>query len=197
MARTAAARHPAAASRHPDLLDAEQFAEAVGIGRKQTVTDLAADGHIPGAAQVAGRWLFNVTVFWEWLAGPGIPYGEIVTARELARRLGADDRAIRRSRKDPGTPGRGLPGRRLGDKIVLFAVPAVETELGWPLGSIAGESQPPGTVPDPEHGPATPDRSPADLDVTGAPAARPASPGGRRSSPRTAQPGARRRPAAR
>jgi len=192
MARTAAARPSAAASRHPDLLDAEQFAGRTGIGRRQTVTDLAAAGHIPGAALVSQqKWLFNFQVFWDWLAGPGVPHGEIVTPAELARRLGVDYRAVRRSRKDPETPGRGLPGRRVGGRIVLFAVPAVERELGWPPGSIAGDSPPP------EHGPAVRDGSPADLDVVGAPAARPAQPGGRRSPAPAAQPGVRRRPAAR
>jgi hypothetical protein len=216
MARTGPGPDPGLpGGRHPDLLDAKQFAALLGIPRVQTLTDLAAAGEVPGAARpeqagrnTPGTWLFNLRVFYPWLAGPGVPFGEIVDSAELADLLGLHERAVRRARRDPGS-GEGLPGRHVGRKV-LFAVPAVWQQLGWPLDSLPaphralagrGPGHEPGARAGSRRG--SRDRTPAALDVADVGAPQPGvtgqraaagTRGTRRSGPRPGRQGRRAAP---
>jgi excisionase family DNA binding protein len=116
----------------PDVLSAEQLAARLGIGDVQVVRRLAASKVIPGWR--AGReWRFSWAEVYEWIAGPGIPDGKVVTAGELARRLGVGVLVVRRAAAAPGTPGAvpgtaTIPGRLVGTQW-RFAVQAVWRSL--------------------------------------------------------------------
>lgn len=130
-----------------DLVDSARFGEMVGIGRVHTIRSLCRDDLVPGASKIGHEWKIHFATFYAALAGPGVPVGRVVKSRELARLLGPDisDRVVRRASAPPGTAGK-LPGLRLG-KVWLYAVPAVQLVVGWPLadpGSTA--AGPPGVV---------------------------------------------------
>ena len=113
-------------TRDPDILTAEELAPRIKIKFAQTIRDAATAGEVP--CMPAGRLLlFSWKAFYEWLAGPGIPEGEILTARELAAVLGVSERLIKRSSAAPGTPGK-LPGRRVG-KQWRYALEAVRRTM--------------------------------------------------------------------
>jgi hypothetical protein len=78
--------------------------------------------------QAGRKPLFFWPAFYEWLAGPGVPDGEILTASQLAGRLGVSDAVVRRASDAPGTPGK-LPGRQIG-KQWRYAWEAVRRALG-------------------------------------------------------------------
>ena len=124
MARTSKADQPA----DPDILTTDQLAERLGISDRQGLRNLAASGTVPGW-RVGGNWRYSWAEVYGWIAGPGIPDGEIVTAGELARRLGGSANFVRKSAAAPGTPGSvpgagTLPGRLVGRQW-RFAVEAV------------------------------------------------------------------------
>ena len=112
-----------------DVLTAEEFAVRVQIRRVHTVTDLCAAGVVPGASKIGHEWRVHWPTFYAAVAGPGVPDGEVVTSRQLARYLRVDERVVRRAVAAPGTPGR-LPGFQLG-KTWLHAMPAVRAMAGW------------------------------------------------------------------
>ncbi len=87
--------------RDPDILSASQVAEGLGFLGARAVTDLAAAGELPGT-KVGGTWLFTWPAIRAWrtlrwpaiyerIAGPGVPDGPVLTAAELAGRLGFRD----------------------------------------------------------------------------------------------------------
>jgi len=87
--------------RDPDILSASQVAEGLGFLGARAVTDLAAAGELPGT-KVGGTWLFTWPAIRTWrtlrwpaiyerIAGPGVPDGPVLTAAELAGRLGFRD----------------------------------------------------------------------------------------------------------
>jgi len=132
-------RVPAAEdSRDPDVLTTEELADRLGLD-VQTVLDLLATGVLPGH-RVGRRWLSSWTAVYTWIAGPGVPDGEIVSARQLGHRFGVGERVVRRAAGPPGTPGK-LPGRQVG-KQWRFAVQAARMALsrtgGPPDGAAAG-----------------------------------------------------------
>ena len=106
---------------HADILTAEEFAVRVHIRRVHTVTDLCADGVVPGASKIGHEWRIHWPTFYAAVAGPGVPDGEVVTSRQLAQYLRVDERVVRRAAAAPGTPGK-LPGFQLG-KTWLHAMP--------------------------------------------------------------------------
>ena len=112
-----------------DVLTAEEFAVRVQIRRVHTVTDLCAAGVVPGASKIGHEWRVHWPTFYAAVAGPGVPDGEVVTSRQLARYLRVDERVVRRAAAAPGTPGR-LPGFQLG-KTWLHAMRAVNAMAGW------------------------------------------------------------------
>ena len=112
-----------------DVLTAEEFAARVQIRRVHTVTDLCAAGVVPGASKIGHEWRVHWPTFYAAVAGPGVPDGEVVTSRQLARYLRVDERVVRRAAAAPGTPGR-LPGFQLG-KTWLHAMRAVNAMAGW------------------------------------------------------------------
>lgn len=125
----------------PDVLTAEQLAGRLGIGDVQVVRRLAASGIIPGWRAVR-EWRFSWAEVYEWIAGPGVPDGEIVTARELARRLGVGVLVVRRAAAAPGTPGSvpgsgTIPGRLVGTHW-RFAVQAAWLSLPDTSSALAG-----------------------------------------------------------
>lgn len=137
--------------RDPDFLTAEELASRLDLD-VQTVRDLAASGVLSG--QYIGRWLFSWTAIYTWIAGPGIPSGEILSARQLAG-LGVPLRAVLEAAGTPGTPGK-LPGRKIGKKW-CFAAEAARAWLSQPAPADAGPrrsrsqpvvSQPAGPTPD-------------------------------------------------
>ena len=128
-------------TRDPDILTAEELAARLGLD-VQTVRDLAGAGVLPGG-RAGRRWLFSWAAVYTWIAGPGVPDSEILSTRQLARRIGVDVRVVRRAAAPPGTPGK-LPGRQVGKKW-LFAIEAVRRELSPPAGRPVG----PGTLPVP------------------------------------------------
>lgn len=109
-----------------DFLTAEQLAEKLDLD-VQTVRDLAAAEVLQGI-QAGRRWLFRWTDIYTLIAGPGVPAGEVLSARQLARRFGVPVRVVQRAAAPPGTPGR-LPGYRIG-KQWRFALEAVRGYLG-------------------------------------------------------------------
>ena len=112
------------------LLTAEEFGGRVQIGRVQTVRTLCAEGRVPGARKIGPGWRIHWPTFYEALAGPGVPEGEIVTSGQLARHLRVPERVVRRSSAAPGTPSK-LPGLQLG-KTWRYAMPAVHApRVGW------------------------------------------------------------------
>jgi excisionase family DNA binding protein len=116
--------------RDPDILTTEELAGRLGLD-VQTVLDLLAAGVLPGQ-RVGRRWLSSWTAIYTWIAGPGVPDGEILSARQLGRRLGVDERVVRRAAQ------RGeLPGQQVG-KQWRFAVQAVRMELGHTGGRPGG-----------------------------------------------------------
>ena len=112
-----------------DVLTAEEFAVRVQMRRVHTVTDLCAAGVVPGASKIGHEWRVHWPTFYAAVAGPGVPDGEVVTSRQLARYLRVDERVVRRAAAAPGTPGR-LPGFQLG-KTWLHAMRAVNAMAGW------------------------------------------------------------------
>jgi len=87
--------------RDPDILSASQVAERLDFLGARAVTDLAAAGELPGT-KVGGTWLFTWPAIRTWrtlrwpaiyerIAGPGVPDGPVLTAAELAGRLGFRD----------------------------------------------------------------------------------------------------------
>lgn len=129
-----------------DVLTAEEFAVRVQIRRVHTVTDLCADGVVPGASKIGRDWRVHWPTFYAAVAGPGVPDGEVVTSRQLARYLRVDERVVRRAAAAPGTPGR-LPGFQLG-KTWLHAMRAVNAMTGWSQPG-AQNTAAPGTGPVP------------------------------------------------
>jgi hypothetical protein len=123
-----------------DFLTAEQLAAPDRLGMDvQTVRDLAARHTLPGT--LAGRrWLFSWTAIYTLIAGPGVPLGEVLSARQLARRFGVPVRVVQRAAAPPGTPGK-LPGYQVG-KQWRFALEAVRQYLG-------GNAGDPGVLPRP------------------------------------------------
>ena len=112
------------------LLTAEEFGGRVQIDRVQTVRTLCAEGLVPGARKIGPGWRIHWPTFYQALAGPGVPEGEIVTSGQLARHLRVPERVVRRSSAVPGTPNK-LPGLRLG-KTWRYAMPAVHApSVGW------------------------------------------------------------------
>jgi len=132
-----------------NILTAEEFAARVQIRRVHTVTDLCADGVVPGAGKIGREWRIHWPTFYAAVAGPGVPDGEVVTSRQLARYLRVDERVVRRTVAAPGTPGK-LPGFQLG-KTWLHAMPAVNAMAGWsqPGGEDAAVPGPPAAGPAP------------------------------------------------
>jgi hypothetical protein len=112
-----------------DILTAEEFGARVHIRRVRTVTDLCASGEVPGASKIGKEWRVHWPTFYEAVAGPGVPDGDVVNSTELARRLRVSDRVVRRASAAPGTPGK-LPGLQVG-KTWLHAMPAVHAQVGW------------------------------------------------------------------
>lgn len=124
MARTSKDGQPA----DPDILTTDQLAERLGISDRQTLRNLAASGVVPGW-RVGREWRYSWQEVYGWIAGPGVPDGEVVTAEELARRLGVSAGFVRKSAAAPGTPGSvpgagTIPGRLVGGQW-RFAVEAV------------------------------------------------------------------------
>lgn len=117
--------------RDPDILTAAEVADRLHIKYVQTVRDAAAAGIIPGL-RTGHQWRFSWRAVYAAVAGPGIPDGEIVDSRQLARRLGpgVSDRWVRRAAAPPGTPDK-LPGLRIGAEW-RFAMEAVRAALGAP-----------------------------------------------------------------
>jgi len=114
-------------ARDADILDAAQLADRVHLS-VQTTRRLLARGVFPGT-RIGRDWRVSWRAAYERIAGPGVPDGEIVHARQLARILGLpDDRKLRRAAGAPGTPGK-VPGLQAG-RLWLFAVEAVRAELG-------------------------------------------------------------------
>ena len=110
-----------------EVLSAAQLAARLGFRDPQTVTDLAAAGELAGC-KVGGTWLFAWAAIYQRIAGPGVPDGEVLSAAQLAARIGASSpRVVRRAAGPPGTPGT-LPGCRIG-KQWLFALEAVLADL--------------------------------------------------------------------
>jgi excisionase family DNA binding protein len=142
MARSA--RDPAAENgRDTDVLTTEELAARLGLD-VQTVLELLAAGVLPGQ-RVGRRWLSSWTAVYTWIAGPGVPDGEILSARQLGHRLGVGERVVRRAAGTPGTPGK-LPGRQVG-KQWRFAVQAVRMALSQTGGPPDGAA--PGSGPRP------------------------------------------------
>lgn len=186
----------------PGIVDSEEFARLTGL-YQHTVTDLAATGALPPGVAARpgerGNWLFNFPAFYAALAGPGVPFGEIVGAAELGRRIKLDPRSVRRLASTGS-----LPGLQLG-KLWLFAVPAVWQKMGWPLDNLAvpreehagpaAGQQPGARAPGARRGRS---RSPAALDVADAGPPQPAVAGragaARRAPGRSAGPGRPARP---
>jgi hypothetical protein len=109
------------------VLSAAQLAARLGFRDPQTVTDLAAAGELAGC-KVGRGWLFAWVAIYQRIAGPGVPDGEVLSAAQLAARIGASSpRVVRRAAGPPGTPGT-LPGCRIG-KQWLFALEAVLADL--------------------------------------------------------------------
>ena len=79
-----------------------------------------------------GLWLIHLPTFYEALAGPGVPVGEILSSAQLAARLGLPERTARRALAN----GR-WQGLRVG-KVWLGAVPAIWPQFGWALDTTAG-----------------------------------------------------------
>jgi hypothetical protein len=198
-----ARRDPAAIApgdRGAGMLGSAEFGAILGIGRVHTVRSLCARGLVPGAGKVGKDWRIDFPVFYEALAGPGVPVGRIVTSAWLARRLRASSWTIRRSSAPPGTPDK-IPGLQVG-KTWYYAVPAVQARYPeWPLddpgvpGSPAAAGQRtasgPGS-PGPAHQPGPPPavfRAPAALDYPAGAAAQPAA---SRTPARSGGPAARR-----
>jgi hypothetical protein len=88
----------AASERDADVFTAGQAAGQLGFVSAQAVTALAAAGELPGT-KVGGTWLFYGPALRAWqlerwpaiyerIAGPGVPVGPVLTAAELAARLG-------------------------------------------------------------------------------------------------------------
>lgn len=127
--------------RDPDILTAAELAEFLGIKDPQTVRDAAAEpGGIPGL-RIGRERRFSRRAVYEWIAGPGIPGGEILTAEALGRRIGIPSRTLRRASAPPGTPGK-IPGRQVGRKW-LYALEAVRAAIKNPAapGAADGSGQ--------------------------------------------------------
>jgi hypothetical protein len=168
-----------------DDVTAEEFGRRVQFGRVQTVRTLCAEGRIPGAKKAGSSWEIHWPTFYEALAGPGVPEGEIVTSGQLARYLGVPDRAVRRASAAPGTPGK-WPGLQLG-KGWRYAMPAVQArEIGWsqPEGQDAAMPGPPAAGQPPAPVPPAVFRSAQELEYPAGPAP-PAHSPRRAAAPRT------------
>ena len=129
------------APQDPDVITAAQLADWLGIKTAQAVRDATVAGEtaarpdgIPGM-RVGREFRYSRRAVYEWIAGPGIPDGEILDATELGRRIGASSLLVRRSAAAPGTAGR-IPGRRVG-KQWRFALEAVRAAIG---GAVPGAS---------------------------------------------------------
>jgi excisionase family DNA binding protein len=139
----------------PDVLTTDQLAERLGISDRQTLRSLAASGVVPGW-RVGREWRYSWKEVYEWIAGSGVPDGELVTAEELARRLGVSAKSVRSSAAAPGTPGSvpgaaTLPGRLVGGhwrfavEAVWLALPETSPGLAARLGvRPGGEDAPAG-----------------------------------------------------
>lgn len=132
----------------PDVLTARELAARLGIKDPETVRTQAAAGTLPGWR--AGReWRFSWSEIYEWIAGPGIPPGDIVSAAELAARLGVSRGVVTRAAAAPGTPGSApgtgtMPGRMAGGQwrfaveAVWRAMPGTSSRVAARLGVSAG-----------------------------------------------------------
>jgi hypothetical protein len=89
---------PAPGGRDPDFLDAAAAAAALEFPDPQVVSYLAAAGELP-ASRVGRGWLFYGPALGAWrvarwpelyrrIAGPGVPDGPVLSAAQLAARLG-------------------------------------------------------------------------------------------------------------
>jgi excisionase family DNA binding protein len=130
-----------------DVCTAKQLADRLGV-HEQTIRKAAAARVVPGWQLPSGHWRFSFAQVYEWLAGPGVPYGPILKARDLAPLIGTTHKTVLNNAAAPGTPDK-LPGRLVGNQW-LFAVQAVRLALPRPsaalaerLGVAAGDAGPP------------------------------------------------------
>jgi hypothetical protein len=136
-----------AAPQDPDVITAVQLADWLGFRTAQAVRDATVTG-APGGGEADGipgmrvghEFRYSRRAVYEWIAGPGVPDGEILDATELGRRIGASSLLVRRSAAPPGTPGK-IPGRRVGKKQWRFALEAVRAAIG---GTVPGAGAPEG-----------------------------------------------------
>jgi hypothetical protein len=117
---------PRPEGRDPDVLTAAELAARLGVRDVQTLRDAMASGDIP-AGRPGHEWLASWRAVYEWLAGPGVPDGDVVDAAKLGRLLGISARLVLRSAGPPGTPGR-IWGRQVG-KRWRFAVEAARLSI--------------------------------------------------------------------
>lgn len=118
-------------ARDPDILDARELAARLAIKDDKIIRDLAAAGELPGMRVGSGsQWVFSWAAVYAWLAGPGIPDGEILDVKQLAEKLDISQQLVRRTAGEPGTPDR-FPGRKVGNKW-LFALEAVRAAIRTP-----------------------------------------------------------------
>jgi excisionase family DNA binding protein len=128
-------------ARDPDVLDTGQFAARTGF-REHTVTDWCNAGYVRGATKLGTQWRIHYPTFWAELCGrPGVPYGEILSAAQLAARIGLHEKTVRRMLASGEIPGLQLGGK---NGPWLCAQPAVWMRFGWSLPDAAPE--PPATV---------------------------------------------------
>jgi hypothetical protein len=134
---------PRLAPQDPDILTAGQLALRLDIKDLPTIRKATGADGIPGI-RVGQELRYSWRAVYEWLAGPGVPQGEILDAAELGRRIGASERRVRRAAAAPGTPGK-LPGRQVGKKW-RFAWEACRAAIASPglPDAAGGDGQPAG-----------------------------------------------------
>jgi hypothetical protein len=110
----------------PDILTAEQASRRLRIPKTQTFRNIANRGQVPSLL-VGARRRYSWARLYEMVAGPGVPYSDILTSKDVAQLLGVSERTVQRASDEPGTPGK-LPGHRFG-RYWRYALAAIELAL--------------------------------------------------------------------